>query len=322
MAPVFHHFMRLLRYGVALAACAERKQAMASIDVKRLINSQFLRELPFVAAGCAIAALAVDTFMVPNGLAAGGVTGIATIVYELTGRAGMPIPVGIQTIVINALLLVLAIRTGGARYAVRTIAGFAFFGLFTDLFAPFVAPFAPDDLMLSALWGAIISGVGYGLVFRFGANTGGTDTVAQVIARKTAIPVGTTVMVIDVAVCAASAPVFSLGNALYAALSMVIMGYVVDMVVDGGMRQRAAFVISERYEDIAHDIMHGMERGATLIPARGMWTGQDRPMLMVIVGKREVSILKALVAEHDRDAIVFITDVNEAIGEGFKGFDV
>ena len=90
------------------------------------------------------------------------------------------------------------------------------------------------ELVLSALWGGIISGIGYGLVFRAGGNTGGSDTIAQIISRKTSLPVGGTVMALDVAVCAASIPVFSLTNALYAALSMVLSGYVIDMVVDGG----------------------------------------------------------------------------------------
>ncbi len=291
------------------------------LDVKRIISSQFMRDLPLVVAGCAIAALGIDAFMVPNGLAAGGVTGLATIIAELGARAGVLLPVGVQTIVFNALLLLLAFRAGGARYALRTVVGFILLGVFTDAFAPLVASFVPDDLMLSALWGAIISGLGYGLVFRSGANTGGSDTVAQIISRKTSLPVGSTVMAIDVAVCAASAPVFSVENALYAALSMVLMGYVVDMVVDGGNRKRAAFIVSANYDAIASDVMRGMHRGATLIDAHGMWSGEERPMLFVILGKREVPILKAIVAEHDRNAILIITDVNEAFGEGFKGLD-
>ncbi len=287
-------------------------------DARGTIQSQFIRDMPFIAAGCAIAAVGIDAFMVPNGLAAGGVTGLATIIAAIASTWGITLPVGIQTIVFNAILMLVAFRAGGARYALRTVVGFVLLGVFTDLLAPAVTPFAPDDLMLAALWGAIISGLGYGLVFRSGANTGGSDTVAQIISRKTALSVGTTVMVIDVAICAASAPVFSVENALYAALSMVLSGYVVDLVVDGGNAQRAAFIISSQPDAIAHDILHGMERGVTRIQARGEWTGEERPMLFVILGKREVPLLKVVVAEHDRDAIMIITDVSEALGEGFK----
>lgn len=288
------------------------------IDINRIIQSQFVRDLPLIMAGCAIAAFATDAFMIPNGLAAGGLTGLATIIAELGRRTGISLPVGMQTIVMNALLLLVVVRSGGFKYAVQTITGFVLFGFFTDLFAPFVLPLGESDLTLSALWGGIISGLGYGLVFRCGANTGGSDTIGQIIARKSSLPVGGTVMAIDVAVCAASAPVFSLTNALYAALSMVAMGYVVDMVVDGGNSQRAAFIISDAFPDIEHDILHVMDRGCTRFLAQGSWTGKDRPVLFFVFSRREISIIKTIVYEHDPDAILVITDVNEAIGYGFK----
>lgn len=288
------------------------------IDINRIIQSQFMRDLPAIMLGCAIAAFATDVFMIPNGLAAGGLTGLATIIAELGRRAGVSLPVGIQTIVMNALLLLVVVRSGGLKYVVQTVTGFVLFGFFTDLFAPFVLHLQHEDIMLSALWGGIVSGIGYGLVFRSGANTGGSDTIGQIIARKSSLPVGATVMAIDVAVCAASAPVFSVANALYAALSMVLMGYVVDMVVDGGNTQRAAFIISDHFEDIEHDILHAMDRGCTRLMAQGSWTKKDRPVLFFVLSRREISIIKTIVYEHDADAMLIITDVNEAIGYGFK----
>lgn len=288
------------------------------IDINRIIQSQFMRDLPAIMLGCAIAAFATDVFMISNGLAAGGLTGLATIIAELGRRAGISLPVGIQTIVMNALLLLVVVRSGGLKYVVQTVTGFVLFGFFTDLFAPFVLHLQHEDIMLSALWGGIVSGIGYGLVFRCGANTGGSDTIGQIIARKSSLPVGATVMAIDVAVCAASAPVFSVANALYAALSMVLMGYVVDMVVDGGNTQRAAFIISDHFEDIEHDILHAMDRGCTRLMAQGSWTKKDRPVLFFVLSRREISIIKTIVYEHDADAMLIITDVNEAIGYGFK----
>lgn len=288
------------------------------IDINRIIQSQFMRDLPAIMLGCAIAAFATDVFMIPNGLAAGGLTGLATIIAELGRRAGISLPVGIQTIVMNALLLLVVVRSGGLKYVVQTVTGFVLFGFFTDLFAPFVLHLQHEDIMLSALWGGIVSGIGYGLVFRCGANTGGSDTIGQIIARKSSLPVGATVMATDVAVCVASAPVFSVANALYAALSMVLMGYVVDMVVDGGNTQRAAFIISDHFEDIEHDILHAMDRGCTRLMAQGSWTKKDRPVLFFVLSRREISIIKTIVYEHDADAMLIITDVNEAIGYGFK----
>ena len=291
---------------------------MATRGIARLIRSQFVHDLPLVIFGCAVAALATDMFLIPSGLAAGGVTGIATIINELAARQGINLPVGIQTIVMNAAIMLLVVRSGGMMYAVQTATGFVLYGFFTDLFAPFVVPLGHSELLVPALWGGIILGLGLGLSFRCGVSTGGSDTVAQIIARRFSLPLGTTVMVIDCLICAASAPVFSVDNALAAALSMVVTGIVVDRVVDGGNTQRAAFIISEHYEEISHDVLHGLDRGVTRIQARGEWTGEERPMLFVILDKREIQLLKAVVTERDPRAIMVITDVNEALGEGFK----
>lgn len=136
------------------------------LDIKRIIQSNFVRDLPMVVLGCAIAAFATDMFMIPNGLAAGGVTGVATIIQELGARNGLTLPVGIQTIVINAVLLLAVARAGGLLYVIQTVTGFVLLGVFTDLFAPFVTPLGGEELMLSALWGALACGLGYGLVLR------------------------------------------------------------------------------------------------------------------------------------------------------------
>ena len=187
------------------------------LDIKRILSMNFFHDLPKIMFGCALAAIATDLFLIPNGLAAGGVTGLATIIQAVGASHGISLPVGIQTIVMNALLLLVVMREGGMFYVVQTATGFVLLGFFTDLFAPFVAPLAHADLMLPAMWGGIITGIGYGMVLRAGANTGGSDTIGQIISRNTSLPVGSTVMAIDVAVCALSAPVFSVENALYAA---------------------------------------------------------------------------------------------------------
>ena len=278
------------------------------LDIKRILSMNFFHDLPQIMLGCALAAIATDLFLIPNGLAAGGVTGLATIIQAVGASCGISLPVGIQTIVMNALLLLV----------VQTATGFVLLGFFTDLFAPFVAPLADADLMLPAMWGGIITGIGYGMVLRAGANTGGSDTIGQIISRNTSLPVGSTVMAIDVAVCALSAPVFSIENALYAGLSMVISGYVIDAVVDGGNKRRMVLIISDKFPDIAADIMYGLGRGCTKFKATGMYSGAEKPVIMVIVNRRELNTLKTIVRERDPHAIVTVADVTEAFGEGFK----
>lgn len=112
------------------------------LDIKRILSMNFFHDLPQIMLGCALAAIATDLFLIPNGLAAGGVTGLATIIQAVGASRGLSLPVGIQTIVMNALLLLVVMREGGMFYVVQTATGFVLLGFFTDLFAPFVAPLA------------------------------------------------------------------------------------------------------------------------------------------------------------------------------------
>lgn len=276
-----------------------------------------LRDLALIVAGSAIFAVGVDCFEVPNGLAAGGITGLATVFYALAEAVGVYLPVGVQTIVMNVFLLLLVIKSGNRGYIVRTVIGIIACGVFTDAFVPFLPVLGNGDLLLCALWGGVITGIGLGLVFRTGGNTGGTDIISQLLAKKLSIPVGTAMIVVDGLVIALSAPVFSVENALYAAIAMYICGKVIDAVIDGPRSERAAYIISERHAEIANAIMYDLNRGCTELQARGVWSGNDRPVLFCVLGRNQVPLLKQVVAEEDPEAIVFISEVHEAFGEGF-----
>lgn len=276
-----------------------------------------LRDLALIVGGSAIFAVGVDCFEVPNGLAAGGITGLATVFYALAEAVGVYLPVGMQTIVMNVFLLLLVIKSGNRGYIVRTVIGIIACGVFTDAFVPFLPVLGNGDLLLCALWGGVITGIGLGLVFRTGGNTGGTDIISQLLAKKLSIPVGTAMIVVDGLVIALSAPVFSVENALYAAIAMYICGKVIDAVIDGPRSERAAYIISERHAEIANAIMYDLNRGCTELQARGVWSGNDRPVLFCVLGRNQVPLLKQVVAEEDPEAIVFISEVHEAFGEGF-----
>ncbi len=276
-----------------------------------------LRDLALIIVGSAVFAVGVDCFEVPNGLAAGGITGLATVFYALAGAAGIYLPVGIQTIVMNVFLLLLVVKSGNRGYIVRTVLGILACGILTDALAPFMPVVGEKDLLLCALWGGVVTGVGLGLVFRTGGNTGGTDIIAQLLAKKLSQPVGTMMIVVDGFIIVASAPVFSVENALYAAVAMYISGKVIDMVIDGPRSERAAYIISERHAEIANAILYDLNRGCTELQARGVWSGNDRPVLFCVLGRNQVPLLKQVVAEADPEAIVFISEVHEAFGEGF-----
>ena len=236
----------------------------------------------------------------------------------MLAAGGPDLPVGVQTLVMNALLMVLAWRVGGPRYVLRSLAGIVLSALFIDALRPVLPVLGGGDLLLCSLWGGVVCGAGLGLVFRTGGNTGGTDIICQILARHTSLPVGTWVILTDLMVVALSAPVFSVENALYATVAMFLVGWVLDQVVDGLRAERVAWVISIEHEAIARAILDELDRGCTELTARGKWTGESRPVLFVILGRADIAPLKAIVADLDPNAIVVISEAHEAFGEGFR----
>jgi uncharacterized membrane-anchored protein YitT (DUF2179 family) len=288
----------------------------------RVPAARLIRDAVLILVGSFVFALGVDCFEVPNGLAAGGLTGLATVLHELAGRAGIPLPIGTQTIAMNvALLLYVEFYKHDHDYVMHSIAGILVSGVMTDALAPVLPDLGGGDLLLSALWGGALQGAGIGIVFLSGSNTGGTDIINQLISRRTGIPVGSISIMVDAVIISLSVPVFSLGNALYATIAMFICGNVIDFVVDGPRTQRVAYIISERHDDIANLIMYDLGRGCTELAARGVWSGNPRPMLMVVLGRSETVRLKQIVAHADPDAIVIISEVHEAFGQGFGQLD-
>ena len=300
-----------------MRSMSSKEKARDQRTRRRPIGST-LRDGALIVAGSLIYAVGIDCFEVPNGLAAGGLTGIATIIYAVAKQAGLLLPVGIQTILMNVLLLVyVELRTHDRTYVTLSIAGILVSGFLTDAIAPFLPNLGAGDLRLSAIWGGVLVGGGIGLVFLTGGNTGGTDIICQMIAKKTGASVGTVALAVDGLIILASVPVFSLKNALYAVIALVVSSRVIDMVVDGPRTERAAYIISDHHEAIANAIMYDLGRGCTELQARGVWSGNERPVLFCVLGRSQTVVLKEAVARLDPDAIVIISEVHEAFGQGF-----
>ena len=300
-----------------MRSMSSKEKARDQRTRRRPIGST-LRDGALIVAGSLIYAVGIDCFEVPNGLAAGGLTGIATIIYAVAKQAGLLLPVGIQTILMNVLLLVyVELRTHDRTYVTLSIAGILVSGFLTDAVAPFLPNLGAGDLLLSAIWGGVLVGGGIGLVFLTGGNTGGTDIICQMIAKKTGASVGTVALAVDGLIILASVPVFSLKNALYAVIALVVSSRVIDMVVDGPRTERAAYIISDHHEAIANAIMYDLGRGCTELQARGVWSGNERPVLFCVLGRSQTVVLKEAVARLDPDAIVIISEVHEAFGQGF-----
>ena len=286
---------------------------------KRVLLQSTARDVLLIVLGSIVFAVGLDCFEIPNGIAAGGASGLATILAEVARRYDLPCPpVGMQVLVMNALLMVAVVREGGIRYALRTSLGIVVSAVATDLLAPILPVLGEGDLLLCSLWGGVICGAGLGIVFRAGGNTGGTDIVAQIVSNRTALPLGVASLVADMTVVALSVPVFGMENALYSSVAMYLGTRVLDMVLDGFNTERAAYVISDEHERIKQHILTDLDRGCTELLARGGYTGKERPVLFVVLTRSEMAYLHEIVAQVDPKATIVVSKIHEAFGNGFE----
>ena len=287
--------------------------------VDRILKSRRLRDFGLMTVGVLMTAFSLDAFLVPNKLAAGGVAGLATVIYYAAqARLGITIPIGVQMLVMNAILLLIAWRFRALRYVAKTLYGAVGLSILVDVLAPFIHPLATNDLLLAALWGGAVSGIGMGLVFKGGGNTGGTDIVAQLMSHRFPLGVGQLMLVIDGCVTALAAIEFGPNVALYGVVAIFVATASIDLVIEGISVEKAVIIISDAASAIGEAINTEMGRGATRLEATGVYTGERRGTLYVVLARNEIDDLKAIVKTLDPTAMVIISNVHEAIGEGFK----
>lgn len=279
-----------------------------------MLNLKVLREYFFILIGVLLTAVGLDMFLVPNKIAAGGVSGIATIIHYVAH-----FPVGTTMLAINVPLFLVGIRQLGIRFGMRTLFGTITLSVLVDLLAARV-PVPTKDPLLASIYGGMLVGIGIGIVFRNKGTTGGTDLAAAIINNYMKLSVGVVLFVIDASVIIAAGIVFDSAElALYALLTVFLTARVIDIVQEGFGYAKAALIVSKKPDEVADVILHKLDRGVTSLHGTGMYTGADRDVILSVVTRAEISTLKELVHTIDPEAFVILTDVHEVLGEGFKG---
>jgi uncharacterized membrane-anchored protein YitT (DUF2179 family) len=272
-----------------------------------------LTEFFWVTAGVVLIALGLDLFLIPNKIAAGGVSGIATILHYVTGS-----PVGITMLALNVPLFIMGIHRLGLTFGFRSLYGTISLSAAVDFFELLV-PVPTRDPLLASLFGGVLVGLGLGLVFRYRGTTGGTDLAAAIVRTYTGMNIGQLLFLVDASVVLAAGFVFhSWELALYALITIFVTAWVIDMVQEGISYAKAFFIISNRIDVIAEKVLNELGRGATALKARGLYTGMDREVILTVVNRSEVSRLKEIVYGVDPRAFIIVADVREVLGEGFK----
>ena len=264
--------------------------------------------------------VAITMFTAPNELAPGGVTGIATMLHSLS-RELLPfaLPIGGMSIVINIPLLIMAWVFLGRRLAIRTVVATLLSNTLIDLLEPVLPPFQ-GDIMLAAIFGGVLMGVGVGLFLGRGGSTGGTEIIARMLEKKYPhIPIGKLMLLVDGVVIALSALVYrQLESPMYAVVLVFIASQVTDWLVYGGRRGKMAMILSKKHGELTEAITARLDMGATLLPATGGYTGNPQEMILCAVRREEVFRLKRLVYELDPDAFFMLLSTDEVLGLGWQ----
>ncbi|QDQ00076.1 YitT family protein [Lysinibacillus fusiformis] len=268
-------------------------------------------EYVYVIVGAAIVAIGFNVFLLPNQVASGGVSGISTILHGLFGWKP-----GLVQYAFNIPLFLAGVVLLGKKFGVKSFVGtviLPFIVLLTNDWDPWT-----NNPLLGALFGGIIVGVGIGLVFKGNASTGGTDLLAQIITKYTGLTLGTSVLLIDGVIAISAAVVFDLEKGLYALIGLYVTTKTIDIIQLGFSQSKMVYIITMKQDEVRDAIYAEIDRGVTKLPAIGGYTGEARPVLMVVVYQTEFTKLKQLIKNVDPSAFVIVSDAYEVLGEGFK----
>lgn len=265
------------------------------------------------AVGCAVFALGFDLFLIPGGMNAGGLSGLAMVFVQLTGLGS----VGLITAMMNVPLFIIAGLKIGKKFFVGSLLGMALFSLFIDLFALFPVP--EVEPLIGALYGGLICGAGLGFVFAAGVSTGGSDIIVRLLKLKWRhVPIGVINICFDACVAILTGIVYQdINSALYSGIAIFISGKLIDVVVYSFDYSKVALIITKDYEQVARVISDKLERGATYLHGEGTYSGKATKVVLTAVKKQQVAELKEIVVDIDPDAFIIVQEAHQVLGDGF-----
>jgi uncharacterized membrane-anchored protein YitT (DUF2179 family) len=284
-----------------------------------------IRDYVVIIIAAMLQALSLRLFFIPANLASGGVSGISQLINHFTSW-----PVGLMILIGNIPLFALGWRfLGGHRFALRTAVAIFTYSVFTDLLLKLhlfgvngagtaLINDLQGDIFLNSLYGAIVSGIGFGLVYRARGSSGGSDILARILNHYRGIPMTQSYLMVDTVVILGAGFVFGWKQALYAMIALYVSGIVAETTLEGGGTVRTAMIVTSQPETVSQRVMEELERGVTVLEGSGAYTGETRPVLYCVISRAEVAALKAIVHESDPRAFMVIGTAHEALGEGFK----
>ena len=274
---------------------------------KQIVKIKFiLLETIKIIFGTIILSIGVSLFLLPNQLSSGGFSGIATIIYYL-----FKLPVGTTVLILNIPLFIIAFFKKGKGFFLNAVTGTIFLSLFLNIFEN-VKPLTTDRF-LACIYGGILVGIGTAIVLKANSSTGGTDLLASIVRiYKPNLKTGSLIVIADVIIVTLNVIFFKeLEIGLYSAITIYIMGKILDIFFEGINFSKTMYIISDKYELIAKKIGLEIKRGSTLLFAQGMYKREDRNVLMCVASRGEVREIRKIVNSIDKNAFVIISNARE-----------
>ncbi|MFM9276425.1 YitT family protein [Paenibacillus jiagnxiensis] len=293
------------------------KQQAAALGKKYPVSrknklKKLLQRVSFITLGAALMAVALEIFLVPNGVIDGGITGISIMFSKIFG-----LPLGIFLFLLNLPFLILGYKQIGKTFALSTLLGVGIMSIGTTLLHT-VPALTPGEPLLGAIFGGVILGVGVGLVIRSGGSLDGTEIVAIIASEKTPFSVGEIVLFVNVFILGSAGFVFGWPNALYSMIAYYIAMKMIDITIEGLDQSKSVWIISDKYRDIGDALTDRLGRGVTYLDGEGGFTGESKKVIFVVITRLEEAKLKSIVEDWDPHAFVAIGNIHDVKGGRFK----
>jgi uncharacterized membrane-anchored protein YitT (DUF2179 family) len=271
----------------------------------------YLKKYSLLFVGSIITAVGLEIFLIPNNIIDGGVVGISIMASYLTSQ-----PVGLFLVLLNLPFIYLGYKQIGKTFAISTLFAILSLSFWSGQFEPVIE--LTNDLFLASVFGGIITGLGVGIVIRYGGSFDGTEIVAIIFDKRSGFSVGEIVMFMNLFILSSAGLVFTWDKAMYSLVAYFIIAKVIDIVVKGLDESNGAMIITDEADDVAETLLQRLGRGVTVIHGEGAYTGEKKRILYCVVTRLEVEKLKEIVHDKDANAFVTITPVHEIIGGRFK----
>ena len=263
--------------------------------------------------GTMLMAIGIAQFLLPNQLSSGGFSGIATIGYYLFN-----LPMGLLVLILNIPVFIISYYRIGKRFFIKSLIGTVLLSLFLNIFETF--PALTNDRFLSCIFGGILVGIGTALNLLAKSSTGGSDLVSYIIkSYKPHLSTSNLIVIIDIIIVGLNVLFFKeIEIGLYSAITIYIMGKMIDIVFEGAGFAKMIYIVSKDYEKISNKINKEIKRGTTGLYGKGMYKDEDLTMLVCVASRSEVVKIIQIVKKVDKRAFVIVSNVREVIGNGFK----